>query len=340
LKAAWPAAQPHFVTSPSAPSAIVGASDDSVDIEAVPEEQFAIAAGAAEIPDMQSADSHRDLPTEYQATNENLIPPAYPVIQRLPLTFDPALRFTQAEIDRLPYGESDAIFDRTQFARPEGSFAARSFGNVLHECIDLLTRQIAVGASPSTLLAELLTWSTRISALVRSDGLPAALVSRLTRETLSALENLLSDPDGQWLLAPHSGAATELSLTSTDTQVHPAQPTSLNTSVKPISVRIDRSFRGGPAPHQPGTSHLWIVDYKSASHSAQNVDEFLAEQRAAYAPQLETYARVLAPAQSIPLDRVRLALYFPALAVQQRIIWWTMDEKRKPPFVSATLFEM
>jgi len=340
LKAAWPAAQPHFAISSSTPHIPITALGDLSDIEELPQEPLEIAANAADIASTQNTESADELPREYQATNENLLPHAYPVIQRLPLTFDPALRFAQAEADRLPYGEPGAIFDRSQFARPEGSFAARSFGNVMHECIDLLTRQIAAGASPSAALAGLATWSSRIGALLRADGLPTALVARLTREILSALRNLLSDPDGQWLLASHPGAATELSLTASDTQATLGQPTSESTPVRPVTVRIDRVFRAGPSPHQAGVDHLWIVDYKSASHGAKDMDVFLAGQSAAYAPQLETYARVVAPAQSIPLDRVRLALYFPALITERRLIWWAIGGGATPESAPATLFDL
>ena len=64
---------------------------------------------------------------------------------------------------------------------------------------------------------------------------------------------------------------------------------------------------------------MWIIDYKTSSHSAEGLEAFLTEQRETYAPQLEGYARILAPAQGKTLADVRLALYFPMLA---RLIWW------------------
>jgi hypothetical protein len=236
------------------------------------------------------------------------------LIQRLPLSFDPVARFP----NHLPSGDPEASLDRTQFSRPEGSFAARSFGNVLHACIEFLTSRIASGDSPSALLAGLPAWSPRIHALLRADGLPHATISRLARETSATLENLLRDPDGQWLLAPHLGASTEFSLTTALT----GQPV----SVRPVSVRLDRIFRAGPAPHATGSDHLWIVDYKSASHSTKNIDEFFATQRATYSQQLEAYARILAPTQSIASENVRLALYFPALASMPRLLWWPFGD--------------
>ncbi len=54
-----------------------------------------------------------------------------PRVQRLPQGFDPAARFAQARAHKLPYGDpDDAPASEATFIRPEGSFAARSFGNV------------------------------------------------------------------------------------------------------------------------------------------------------------------------------------------------------------------
>ncbi len=338
LKAAWPAAQPTFVAAlaaltaqlrqtaaPTAPLATPPAPDDSM-----LDEEFDIAATGEEgVEDSSVPISliNNVLLDIHQVTDENLIPPAHATLQRLPLTFSPTERFAEARANQLPYGESAAAaeLDRTQFARPEGSFAARSFGNAVHECIEALTARIASGATPAALLAELPSWTPRIAALLRAGGLPRATVDTRTRETRVALENLLRDPDGQWLLAPHAGAASEFALTAWQES---GETNPRAASVRPVSVRLDRIFLAGPEPHAPGSSHLWIVDYKTASHSSSDsaaLAAFLAAQRAAYAPQLETYARILAPTQSISLENVRLALYLPALPTAPRLIWWPLS---------------
>ena len=315
LKAAWPATALHFAATQSTPQAV------SISSNEAPEEAIELAASAGNV-SLGPQDSliiNNHLHKELQVTDENLVAPAFPLIERLPLSFDPASRLSPGG---LSYGQPEAAIDRSQFSRPEGSFAARSFGNALHACIELLTNRIAAGSSPTSLLAELPTWSPRIHALLRADGLPDATVSRLVRETRAALENMLRDPEGQWLLAAHSGAAAEFSLTANEspTPQSAAQPAAV--SLRPVSLRLDRIFRAGPAPHTPGSDHLWIVDYKSAAHSAADIDEFFAAQRAAYSQQLEAYAHILAPAQSIAPENVRLALYFPALTTGSRLLWW------------------
>ncbi len=298
LRAAWPAAEAHFAAGPRP---VHADSDDSemphsVDLD-----------NATESDAMMLLNN--EIEGTPQATDVNLIPPLYPLIHRLPSTFDPAARFREAELQRFSYGEPLGALDGTQFGRPEGSFAARSFGNTIHACIEALTARVADGATPGSLLVELPSWSARIAALLRADGLTAATVSRLAREARAALENLLRDPVGQWLLAPHLGAAAEFSLTATS-------------SAGLSTVRADRIFLAGPTPGSSGDTHLWIVDFKTGSDSAAKSEEFLATQRAAYASQLEAYARILAPAHPVPLEDVRLALYFPVLTAVPRFLWW------------------
>jgi ATP-dependent exoDNAse (exonuclease V) beta subunit len=283
LKSAWPAAEPHF----QMPAAT------STRKPATPADSPPLALAAA-------ADPFR------------------PVLQRLPLAFDPAARFTQARSNRLSYGEAAdfAASAQTPFSRPEGSFAARSFGNAVHACLQMLAdRILAQGASPAALLAEIPSWTPRIAAILRADGLPQSTVTRLTRETRAALENVLRDPNGLWLLASHPGGDAELAVTAFTRSREPAGHTAPHAE----SVRIDRIFHAGPEPHAPGEDFLWIVDYKTTTHGPAGLDHFLAEQRATYGPQLQTYARILAPARSKPSNQIRLALYFPALP---HLVWW------------------
>ncbi len=319
LRAAWPAAEPHCVARQAASQTRGVARGAVAFVDERMETTIELAASSGDgtnEPEITRDDSP-ELQAGYQAVDANLIAPVYPLIERLPLSFDPASRFSEAAADRLPNGEPTAVFERSQFARPEGSFAARSFGNVVHSCVELFAARIAAGSSPATLLLELPSWQPRVTALLRADGLPGTTVARLARETRNALETLLRDPDGQWLLAAHPGAASEFSLTAVDA----------GGSGRAGSVRVDRIFYAGPEPRIAGTDHLWIVDYKTASHSAANVDEFFAAQRAAYSQQLEAYGRVLAPARSVAPENVRLALYFPAISGTPRMLWWPMGAR-------------
>jgi len=263
LEAAWPAAEAEFVAVPAARAPQPATAEEEV---------FAIAAS-----------------------------PEPATLRRLPLGFDPATRFTSSRSPQET--RTDPGPPAQPFERPEGSFAARAFGNTVHAFLESITRKLANGQSEAELLQALPSWTPRIAAVLRAEGLPPATVERLGQQTLHALTSTLNDPTGLWLLSPHEGAATEYALTARSAQHG--------------NIRIDRIFRAGPEPLPSGSTHLWIVDYKTTTHGSEGLDAFLASERAKYAPQLETYASVLRETKGAPA--IRLALYYPMLS---KLIWW------------------
>jgi ATP-dependent exoDNAse (exonuclease V) beta subunit len=308
LQAAWPAAEAHFAAPATATDRKLGAPFIA------PLSHAMSGPNAMNPPASEPTDG---LVFDLAASAM----PSHATLQRLPFAFDPAARIAAARAHRLPYGGPDCAIgsSQSQFSRPEGSFAARSFGNVVHAALETFANRIAAGDSPDALLAELPSWLPRLAALLRADSLPHATVNRLARGARTSLENALRDPDGLWLLAPHTAAANEFALTAwPESHGVVEQP-----AIRPTSIRIDRIFRAGHEPHAPGEDFLWIIDYKTSAHSPSGLDDFLAAQRAAYAPQLETYARVLTqlphPADRPAPKEVRLALYYPALP---RLLWW------------------
>ena len=227
-------------------------------------------------------------------------PEAKPVqtrtIHRIPLTHiaTPALAPTPPPVARQP------------FDRPEGSFAARVLGNTLHTLFEQLAARIATGTPAPALLTQLPQWTPRITAILRAGGLGPTELAALTPTVLQSLRNTLADPDGQWLLAPHSLASSEIAFTTAAQSFEPRQNS---------GVRLDRTFLAGPTPHAPGTTHLWIIDWKTAAQGKRSREAFLTRESEQYRPQLENYARRLAPT-GYP---IRLALYFPTLPA---LHWW------------------
>jgi len=232
--------------------------------------------------------------------------PAAALLKRLPVNFDPAARFRSAH--PLHTGAKEKVPAAPRFERPEGSVAARAFGNAVHAFLDRIARQIAAGTAASNLLTSLPSWTPRIAAALRSEGLQPAMVERLAQRVVHALAATLKDPHGLWLLSPHEGAATEFALTAWSAQRG--------------TIRIDRIFRAGPEPLATGADHLWIVDYKTATHGPDGLEAFLAAERVNYAPQLEAYADVLQQRDARQTEggpAIRLALYYPMLA---KLVWW------------------
>ncbi len=286
LAAAWPAAAAHFecIEEDAQPLALAAVSDPSQDAA-----QTLIAPFIA---------ASRD------GWDGNTIPATAP-LKRLPLAFNPAVRLRNEH--PLSYGNYPETPTATHFERPEGSLAARAFGNAVHAFLEQITLRFAAGEAPATLLAGLPNWQPRIAAALRSEGLQPAVVERLTQRVVFALESTLKDRTGLWLLSPHPRAATEYALTAWAAQRS--------------NIRIDRMFDAGSGPLQPGTDHLWIVDYKTTTHGSEGMDTFLAAEKAKYAPQLEAYAAVMSQTADAPA--IRVALYYPLLA---KIIWWPWPE--------------
>jgi hypothetical protein len=235
-------------------------------------------------------------------------PPAtLPAPQSFPVLAIAASAETAATrlIERMPVAPNTARpmvarASAQHFSRPEASFAARAFGNATHAFLELLATRIAAGENAESLLAELPRWMPRVASVLRAAGLAPAAIDRAANSVVRALTMALQDAEGRWILEAHAGATSESSLTTW--------------SDEPRTIRLDRTFVAGPEPLAGGTSHLWIVDYKTTMHGLDGLEVFMAEERAKYAPQLETYARELAPRMP-----VRVALYYLAIP---RLLWW------------------
>jgi len=306
LRACWPAAEPHFAaaqhtdTQPAAaqspaPTNLTAFPTPSVAIEF--EDDFAddglsIAAAAAE-----------------REVAPTLAPPP-PLLHRLPLSFDPGARFREAAAHRLPYAPAATLPQAPGFDRPEGSFAVRAFGNVVHRYLQQLAERFAANPSPTApnqLLAELPSWLPRLEASLRGEGLPPALAAAEAPRALDALTLTLADPIGRWLLAPHPQASSELSLTTQRLR----------------TLRVDRTFLAGPEPAGPepagpepagsaAPTHIWIVDFKTTTQGARSAAAFREAELAKYREQMETYAELRRglPDGHLP---IRLGLFYPLL---------------------------
>jgi ATP-dependent exoDNAse (exonuclease V) beta subunit len=120
------------------------------------------------------------------AATENEVTRRVPVVHRLPLSFDPLARFLSAKNLRLPYTPASALPHAPSFERPEGSFAVRAFGNVVHRFLQFVSANLAAGDTAETLLANLPSWGPRMVAAFRNEGIAPATSQRETPRALSA----------------------------------------------------------------------------------------------------------------------------------------------------------
>jgi ATP-dependent exoDNAse (exonuclease V) beta subunit len=221
-----------------------------------------------------------------------------PILQRMPISFDPSARFEVAQAKRLPYTPTISHALSPEFERPEGSFAVRAFGNVVHRYLQLMAERLAADRQESSLqqlTAELPHWEGRLLSSLRGEGLPPNLAAREAKRALQALQSTLSDPLGQWILAPHHEAASEQALVTAH-----------------ASLRTDRTFLAGDEPLQNGTGTIWIVDFKTTAQGSRHDEEFRNAELNKYRPQLEIYAALR---RSLPDGhrRIALGLYYPLI---------------------------
>ncbi|MBE0644595.1 MAG: UvrD-helicase domain-containing protein [Bacteroidetes bacterium] len=162
---------------------------------------------------------------------------------------------------------------------------ARAAGVVVHALLQRIAEEGATfwtgeGKEGRTVL---------LRALFRAEGF-ANPSSEIIERAVSAVDRILSDEKGRWLLAAHAESECELALTGIEGNAV-------------IAVKIDRTFVDADGVR-------WIVDYKTATHEGAALEEFLDGQERLYLPQLERYARMMRAWDTRP---VRAALYFPLL---------------------------
>jgi ATP-dependent helicase/nuclease subunit A len=352
LKACWPAAEAHFAARLQTLSGEtiftdqISTNQTGVSSVAQPETEAASAPFLAQLDRRVGGVDHGStaIPstptfeldiaasaTDHTPASAN---PKPPTLQRLPLGFDAGARFRLAAACRLPYTPAAALGDTPTFERPEGSFAVRAFGNVVHRFLQALAARLADSSiSPDALLTELPHWEPRLSASLRGEGLPPALAAREATRALRALTLTLNDPVGRWILAPHASAASEHSLTmapdgpaSAGDPLHGASNSLRGAS---SSLRIDRTFLAGPAPLSVGspalesagdadTGCIWIIDFKTTDPGSRSPESFAAVEIEKYADQLEAYARLQRglPGGHLP---IRLGLFYPLVP---RLLHW------------------
>ena len=160
---------------------------------------------------------------------------------------------------------------------------ARIAGTVVHRWLQALTEGDVDEAAVDAAARDRVTrrW-------LREAGLGDAVQAGIVERVNDALDGILRDEKGRWVLEGHGH--TELGLTGVyDGEVE--------------SVVLDRVRIGDDGTH-------WIVDYKTSTHEGGNLRGFLDAEITRYTPQLQKYAAIYASWAGV---QPRCALYFPLL---------------------------
>lgn len=188
--------------------------------------------------------------------------------------------------------------------RPHASRQTRAEGTVIHALLERLASRSQIDAPASldgaVVDATLGRWREEARLLLREAGLPLAALDASVSSVLRAVKSAISQPIGQWILGPREEAQTELSWTGW-----------IDGALR--TIRVDRMFRAGAAPFEPGNDYLWIIDYKTSEPGRDALETFFASQRALYATQIATYGNA-ARLRFGEAIRLRLGLYYPLIS--------------------------
>jgi ATP-dependent helicase/nuclease subunit A len=192
------------------------------------------------------------------------------------------------------------------YSRHEGGLLSRALGTAVHALLEELARIRATVDWPSARTA-LRQFQPRMESQIRALGIAPPQATQIAANATKITLNTSQDPNSQWILSPHPGAASEVRWTGV-------------VAGTLTNVRPDRVFRAGLTPQSEGLTAWWVVDYKTAH--ADNLDPAaaLSRLRPIFAPQLEAYATVLRNLHGAD-SVVRAGLYYPRMLL---LDWWEL----------------
>jgi ATP-dependent exoDNAse (exonuclease V) beta subunit len=247
--------------------------------------------------------------------------PAIPtMIRRLPLDYQAAQSATWPGAPSFPRPFAERVGNHEPqlaisspatdpsglYSRHQGGLPSRALGNAVHTLLEELARLRATldWENARTALQRL---QPRIAAQVRATGIDQAHASAIAEQALRFALNASQDPTGQWILSPHTNAASEVSWAGIIART-------LRT------VRVDRVFLSGPKPLSEGEDCWWIVDYKTAHAEVEDPAAALPGLRRIFAQQVEAYAQVLRNLHGSSTP-VRAGLFYPRMLLFD---WWDL----------------
>ena len=217
-------------------------------------------------------------PAPAQARSMVVVAPVDQSLRRLPAGWkSPPLPAT------IQWFAGDAL--QTPTAAIEFSWAgetARRVGTIVHRWLQRIAEDRLAGWDA----ARIQTIAPQIERALAAGGLSGGELVAARARVADALNQVLQDDRGRWILGPHPEHRAELRLTvAGDRGVR--------------RLVLDRMFVASD-----GTR--WIVDYKVGAHEGADVERFLDEEQQRYRLQLETYGAAFR-------GSAMLGLYFPLM---------------------------
>jgi ATP-dependent exoDNAse (exonuclease V) beta subunit len=188
------------------------------------------------------------------------------------------------------------------YERHEGGLVSRTLGRAVHRLLEhaSLLREEREWDAVRAALEKL---RPRVIAEIRAAGIERDAAARIADRALAIATEATTDKSGRWILEPRDEAQSEVRWAGV-------------AGGKINTVQADRVFKAGEQPLSASGNIWWIVDYKTAHEEEVN----LADLRPRFAPQLETYARVLRNLRGADA-KVCAGLYYPRM---RKLDWWEM----------------
>lgn len=164
---------------------------------------------------------------------------------------------------------------------------AKHVGTVVHGAIQCIAEQGIEKWTNSVIQNEKNVFDTTLKQL----GVPDNERESAVRRVMQALENIINDERGKWILSKkHDKQNNEYAITGLFDN-------------KLTNAILDRTF-----VDKEGIR--WIIDYKTSRHEGGDIDAFLDQEQQRYQEQLEKYAYLM---KQLGEKNIKLGLYFPLL---------------------------
>ena len=206
--------------------------------------------------------------------------------------FDFATTGIEALAEKQPKGEGDSFDSEENLASNPFELA---LGNLIHKALAWLgdTQAISQGHKSALVMVQ-----KRIQTWAERSGCDAGQWPELQAQADLHIQTTLTSKTGQWVLSPHSNAHCEWPLTGV-----------IGNTVR--NLVIDRCFLADEV--------IWIIDYKSATPSAEaELESFLIQESQRYYSQLADYKTVVKALYKDGFP-IRTALYFTGLGLLREL---------------------
>lgn len=164
---------------------------------------------------------------------------------------------------------------------------SRTIGTVIH----YILHRIAQDANLLSHYKDSQNRNPSYSILLKHHGIEENDLPYCLEKINQAIQNMLDDPKGQWILKQYVDNQSEIAVSGhvEDTICH---------------FIIDRTF-------VDENNIRWIIDYKTTEYPANNLEKDIDQEILKHKPQLEQYAKIVNNLD--PTREINLGLYFPLL---------------------------